>query len=79
MKTTLTAAALAALIAAPAFAQTEMDANADGLYSMDELMAAFPEMTEETFTTADTNADGQLDAEELAQARENGLIPREEG
>jgi hypothetical protein len=58
MKTTLTAATLAALMTAPAFAQAEMDANADGMYSMDELMAAFPEITEETFATADTNGDG---------------------
>ncbi len=79
MKTTLTAAALAALVAGPVLAQDAMDANADGMYSMEELMAAFPEMTQETFTTADANADGSLDAEELAQAQADGLIPATEG
>jgi opacity protein-like surface antigen len=79
MKRTLTAAALAALVAGPALAQDAMDTNADGMYSMEELMAAFPEMTPETFATADVNADGTLDAEELAQAQADGLIPATEG
>jgi len=77
---TLTAAAFgASLLAAPVLAQSEMDANADGMYSMEEMMASFPDMTEETFTTADANGDGQLDSEELAQAQANGLIPATEG
>lgn len=77
---TLTAAAFgASLLAAPVLAQAEMDTNADGMYSMEELMASFPDMTQETFTTADANGDGQIDAEELAQAQADGLIPATEG
>ena len=79
MKTTVTAAALAALLAGPVLAQAAMDTDADGMYSMEELMAAFPDMTQETFTTADANGDGSLDAEELAQAQADGLIPASEG
>lgn len=77
---TLTAAAFgASLLAAPVLAQVEMDTNADGMYSMEELMAVFPDMAEETFTAADTNGDGLLDSEELAQAQSDGLIPATEG
>ena len=79
MKTRLTAAIGAILLAAPVLAQADMDANADGLYSMEELMASFPDMSEDTFATADANGDGQLDAEELARAQANGLIPATEG
>ena len=77
---TLTVAALgASLLAAPVLAQSDMDTHSAGMYSMEELMASFPDMTQETFTTADTNGDGQLDAEELAQAQADGLIPATEG
>lgn len=61
------------LVSTPAlFAQ---DADGDGLVTFEELVAAHPEVTEETFAAADTNVDGTLDEEELAAAREAGLIP----
>lgn len=76
---TLTAASLAAAVLATAAAAQDIDANGDGLYSMEEMLAVFPAMTEETFTTADANGDGSLDAEELAAAQADGLIPMRDG
>ena len=67
------ASALAALAGTAALAQ-EMDADGDGLVTWDELSAAMPDVTEETFTLADTNVDGGLDADELQAAIDAGLI-----
>ncbi|MGO4914996.1 EF-hand domain-containing protein [Pseudogemmobacter sp. W21_MBD1_M6] len=72
----LTLASILALGAAQANAQTMVtDTDGDGVYSMDELMAAFPDLTEDAFTGADANEDGMLDAEELKAAQEAGTIP----
>lgn len=54
---------------------TELDSDGDGVLSFVELTSAMPEMTEETFVTIDVNADGAIDAEELAAAQDAGLIP----
>ena len=63
----------------PAFAMgqgaTEMDANGDGMLSMAELQAVYPDMTADQFATVDTNADGSLDATEVAAATDAGLLP----
>lgn len=75
----LTTAALVAGFAAPALAATELDADGDGLVTMDEIVAALPEVTEETFTLMDMNGDGTLDDEELALARDAGMLPPSEG
>ena len=56
-------------------AQTELDADGNGTYSYNELIAAFPTLTEETFLTIDTNADGAVDDNELTLARDAGLFP----
>lgn len=74
----LTTACLAAAVLATAAEAQEIDADGDGLYSMEEMLAVFPAMTEETFTTADANGDGSLDAEELAAAQADGLIPMQD-
>lgn len=78
-KLTLTAAATAVLLGAislPAFAETMVtDANDDGVFSMEELMAAYPDLNEETFTAVDANADGVVDPDELAEAVTAGLLP----
>lgn len=50
------------------------DANGDGVYSMDELVIAFPTLTEETFGIMDGNGDGAVDPEELAAADAAGLL-----
>lgn len=51
-----------------------MDADGDGLVTLSELQTAMPDMTEAEFAALDANADGALDAGELAAAQEAGLI-----
>ena len=74
MRITMIIASTLALGATAALAQ-EMDADGDGLVTWDELSVAMPDVTEETFTLADTNVDGGLDADELQAAVDAGLIP----
>ena len=50
------------------------DTDGDGVYSMEELKAAYPEITEDVFNEADQNGDGMIDAEELAAAEAAGLL-----
>jgi len=71
--------ATTALMSGAALAATEIDADGDGVFSYDEMVAAFPEMTEETYIAVDANADGMVDTEELAAAQEVGLVPPTEG
>jgi hypothetical protein len=77
MKTfVLALGAISALAVAQANAQTVVnDTDGNGVYSMEELVVAYPDLTVEAFTAADTNADGAVDAEELAAAIEAGHIP----
>jgi len=85
MTKTITALMSATLLAAApaAFAMTEadptIDTNADGVYSLEEMQAAFPELTDETFITIDANADGLVDMEEVAAAQEAALLPVTDG
>ncbi len=75
MKTiTMTIAALT-LVATSVLAQSEpMDTDANGTFSLEELMAAYPELSQDTFEAMDTNADGAVDAGELIVAQEGGLV-----
>jgi len=68
------------LAATPAlFAQDAgPDVDGDGMVSIDEFAAAWPDLTEETFVAADTNGDGMLDADEIAAAAEAGVMPASE-
>lgn len=67
---------VSALIAGVAQAQTVVeDTDGNGLYSYEELLVAFPDLTEEVFVAADVDQDGSLSAEELAAAQEAGNIP----
>lgn len=50
------------------------DTDGDGVYSMAELLVAYPAMTDERFVEIDTNADGAVDTDELAAAQEAGLL-----
>ncbi len=54
------------------------DVDGDGLVSMEEFTAAYPDLTEDSFVLADTNADGALDADEIAAAAEAGILPMNE-
>jgi hypothetical protein len=67
----------AATLATATFAmgnKAELDADGDGMLSFAELLVGYPALTEETYGTMDANADGAIDADELAAAEEAGLI-----
>lgn len=76
MKKTLTVIALALGFAATAAsAQTVVtDTDGNGTYSIEEMTAAYPDMTPELFGQIDVDASGEIDADELQAAREGGLI-----
>ncbi|RMA43099.1 EF-hand domain-containing protein [Rhodophyticola porphyridii] len=76
MKTVVsTVALIAALTAAPAFAETMVsDTDGDGLYSLEEVQAAMEDVTEEMFAAADTDGDGFLSEDELTAAEEAGTF-----
>lgn len=57
----------------------QLDTNGDGLLTIDEVQASFPDMGADTFTAMDLNADGALDAEEIAAGQEAGLMPVTDG
>lgn len=68
-KSALLAAAIAALLSAPAFAgghpdRTELDTNKDGRIDLAEIQAVRPDYTVEKFNAADANRDGQLSEDE---------------
>lgn len=63
------------LTATAAVLAQDLDADGDGMVSMDEFAAAYPDLGEDAFTAADANADGMLDADEIAAATEAGVIP----
>lgn len=72
--------AVVTLAALPALAQTETvpaieDTDGSGNWSVTELQVAYPELTEENFTTIDTNVDGAVDQAELAAAQADGTLP----
>ena len=74
-KLALTLAAIASVAAGAAFAQEApmvKDANDDGAFSLEEVVAAYPAVTEEIFKAADTDANGSLSADELKAAVEVG-------
>jgi EF hand len=76
MTRTLTALSLVlALYATTAAAQTVVtDTDGNGTYSIEELTAAYPDMTAELFASIDVDGSGQVDADELQAAREQGTI-----
>jgi len=52
-----------------------MDSNGDSMVTFDELLAVMPGLSEDRFRLVDTDEDGIIDADELANAREKGLLP----
>lgn len=76
-KIVIQAATVIALTATALSAQSEIDADGDGVLSYNELLAAHPSMTEENFIAIDTNSDGAVDADEMKLAEEAGLLPTE--
>ncbi|WP_235851689.1 EF-hand domain-containing protein [Litorivita pollutaquae] len=78
--TRLTALALAAMgaMTLPAMAQeaAEIDANGDGVMTLDEVQAVYGDVTAESFSAADENKDGALDDDEMVAAQEAGILPK---
>lgn len=64
-----------ALFLATQAAQAEMDANGDGVFSYEEMLTVYPELSEDVYTSIDVNTDGAIDAAELAAATEAGVLP----
>jgi hypothetical protein len=58
-------------------AQTDTDTDGDGVYSYAEMLAVYPDLTEATFLIIDSDASGTIDADEMASAQDQGLIPTE--
>ncbi len=57
------------------FAETVVaDTDGNGSFSMDEMVAAYADLTEEAFKAVDTDANGEVSAEELAAAKAAGTI-----
>lgn len=73
----LTAAAFVIALTLPvaAFAADSMDVDADGMVSVDEFAAAYPDAPTGTFEQIDLNVDGGLSEDEIAAAREVGILP----
>jgi len=67
-------AAAMAVTAVQASAATVEDADGNGTYSMDELMAAYPDMTDETFAAVDADGSGDVSEDELAAAVDTGVL-----
>lgn len=74
-RTFLTIAGFAIATAGAVIASTDIDADGDGVFSYDEMLAAFPDLTEETYVAVDANADGMVDPDELTAAQDSGLLP----
>lgn len=76
MNLTMTGLSAALILAAGAVAAAgEMDTDGDGVYSFNELLVAYPALTEDTYGTIDTNGDGGIDEAELASAMDAGILP----
>lgn len=75
MKLFLLTALTALGLAQGAFASTDMDADGDGVVTLEEAQAAHPDLTEAQFAAMDANGDGGLDADELSAARDAGQLP----
>lgn len=78
MKVFLTTTAAVLALAAPTWAASfsELDANGDGMVTLDEVQTVHSDITAEAFTAMDTNMDGVLDEEEARAAEEAGLLPQ---
>lgn len=74
-RTMIAAAAIGLLGLAGAALAHEMDTDQDGLYSLAEMQTEYADLTQEQYDALDTNADGAVDADELAAAIETGALP----
>jgi len=75
-KLALAVVAISSVAGFQALAETVVtDTDGNGTYSMEELKAAYPDLTEDVFNAVDANADGAVDADELKAAVEAGTLP----
>lgn len=75
MKTTRFALAVLLAGTTSAFAQSALDADGDGLVSLEELRALYADFSDEDFTQLDIDDDGMLNDDEVALGTESGMIP----
>ena len=79
MKKSLPSIAALSLLITPVLAMggnaAETDANGDGLITIEEVQAVYPDVTAEQFSEMDVNADGALDADEMQAAQTAGQLP----
>ncbi|MBY5932342.1 hypothetical protein KUV51_04960 [Tateyamaria omphalii] len=68
-------AAISLPVIAVAEIPADLDTDADGVLTIDEVQASFPEVTSDGFSAMDLNADGVLDEDEVTAAQEAGLMP----
>lgn len=61
-----------------AFAQGSADADGDGIVTLAELQAVYPDFSVEDFALADTDDDEMLSEDEMAVAVESGIILAQE-
>jgi hypothetical protein len=73
--TTLAAFALSIPAYAMGAGVAEVDSNGDGILSVAEVQAVYPDITAEQFAAMDLNADGALDDGEVQAAQEAGVMP----
>lgn len=73
-KFALAMVALSAFTVAASAETMIVDTDGNGAYSMEEMKAALPDLTEEVFKAADVDADGALSADELKAAQDAGAI-----
>ncbi len=77
--TLLTVTGLALPAVAMSATAAEVDTNGDGVLTIDEVQAVFPDVTAESFSAMDVNADGALDDDEIVAAQDAGMMPKTEG
>lgn len=64
-----------AVFGSAVWAQTMVeDSDGDGVYSMEEMRAAYPDVSEEVLVQIDVNEDGAIDEDELAAALAVGVL-----
>lgn len=73
-RATLTIAVLS--LSTAAFAMSDADANGDKMLTLDEMKAAYPEISEDQFMQADADSDGVLSEQELSDATQAGVLPK---
>ena len=75
MKLLNIATVIAVIAGTAAIAQNMVeDSDGDGAFSMEEMQAAYPDLTSDVFAAVDVNADGVVDTDELAAAQEAGIL-----